>query len=49
MFINLASLWFHLRFEMDIKSVGYVFALSKFAESAAYLSGSAIAKKKGLL
>ena len=49
MFINLASLWFYLRFGMDIKSVGYVFALSKIAESVAYLGGPMIAERRGLV
>ncbi len=49
LFMSLSALWFYLRFGMDVKSVGYVFTLSKIPESVAYLVGPMIAKKKGLV
>jgi MFS family permease len=45
----LFSLWFHLRFGIDMQTVGYIFAASKAVETFTYLLGPLIAPKFGLV
>jgi MFS family permease len=45
----LFSLWFHLRFGIDMQTVGYIFAASKAVETFTYLLGPIIAPKFGLV
>ena len=47
--VPLFSLWFHLRFGMDITTVGYIFAFSKGVETFTYLLGPLLAPKLGLV
>jgi MFS family permease len=47
--VPLFSLWFYLRFGMDITTVGYIFAFSKGVETFTYLLGPLLAPKLGLV
>jgi MFS family permease len=47
--VPLFSLWFYLRFGIDMQTVGYIFAASKATETFAYLLGPLLAPKLGLV
>jgi MFS family permease len=47
--ISLFSLWFYLRFNLDIKTIGYVFTVSRIVETFTYLAGPPLASKYGLV
>jgi MFS family permease len=49
MIANLFSLWFYLRFGLDLKTLGYIFAASKVFETLTYLAGPPISARLGLV
>jgi len=49
MIYPLFSLWFYLRFGVSVAGLGYIFAVSKIFETAAYLIGPAVAGRFGLV
>jgi predicted MFS family arabinose efflux permease len=49
MFRTLFSLWFYLRFGIDIKTIGYIDTISRVCETVTYLFGPPLAAKLGLV
>jgi len=49
MIYPLFSLWFYLRFGVSVAGLGYIFAVSKIFETAAYLFGPTVADRFGLV
>lgn len=49
MIYPLFSLWFYLRFGVSVAGLGYIFAVSKIFETAAYLFGPTVADRLGLV
>jgi MFS family permease len=46
---NLFSLWFYIRFGIDIKTIGYIFTAANVVQAIGFLLGTPIAKRLGLI